>query len=77
MCRQLEGVLSLYVGWGFVCGWFLSLGGLVSFENFVRLMIMDDYDVDLANGVPQVMRLYYYLSHRMCWDLLIVLFYIL
>ena len=54
MYRQLEGVVSLYVGWGFVCGWVLSLGGLclLSFKNFVRLMIMDGYDVDLANGVP-------------------------
>ena len=54
MCRQLEGVVSLYVGWGFVCGWVSSLGGLCvqSFESFVRLMIMDDYDVVLANGLP-------------------------
>ena len=41
--------MSLYVGWGFVCGWVLSFE---NFENFVRLKIMDDYDVDLANGVP-------------------------
>ena len=47
---------------------------MLSFKNFVRLKIMDDY---LANGVPQVMRLYYYLSHRMCGDLLIVLYCIL
>ena len=33
---------------------------------------MDDY---LANGVP--LRSYYYLSHRMCWDLLIVWYCIL
>ena len=24
MCRQLAGVVSIYVGWGFVCGWVLS-----------------------------------------------------
>ena len=54
MYRQLEGVVSLYVGRGLVCGWVLSLGGLwlLSFEKFVRLKIMDDYDVDLANGLP-------------------------
>ena len=54
MYCQLESVVSLYVGLGFVYGWVLSLGGLLllSFENFVRLMIMDDYDVDLANGGP-------------------------
>ena len=58
MCRQLAGVVSLYVGWGFVCGWVLSLGGgslLLSFENFVRLKIMDVY---LANGVRNALMLY-------------------
>ena len=45
--------MSLYVGWGFLCGWVLILEGLrlLSSKNFVRLMIMDGYDVELVNVV--------------------------
>ena len=49
----LGGVVSLYVEWGFVFGLDLNLEGLwlLSFLNFVKLMIRDAYDVDLVNVV--------------------------
>ena len=50
---------------------------MLDFQNFVILIIMDDYDVSLVVVMLWVIRLFCFVTRHMCLVLLIFLNYIL